>query len=115
MESDIGLTPCRRCPQDQPCHAGKVKRQSKAKDAAFGSSTGGLHPMQELPKAALLISIRGRQVAGTCLWRWRDPELQHVPGLERDVLRGRRQHARMAARCLAGQQFQAQETCPAAD
>ena len=27
MESDIGRTPCRRCLQDQPCHAGKVKRQ----------------------------------------------------------------------------------------
>jgi len=27
MESDIGRTPCSGCLQDQPCHAGKVKRQ----------------------------------------------------------------------------------------
>src|SRR5688572_17248788 len=40
--------------------------------------------------------------------RHRNPELQHIPGLERDVLRTRCEHARVATRRLARQQFETQ-------
>ena len=39
--------------------------------------------------------------------RHRDPVLEHIASLELDILRTRREHARIATRHLARQQFQA--------